>query len=238
MPTRVGDPQPIGSNDRLVGGWVVPLTEDPSPGWRRQFLQAAQASGLFYGDRMTVASATLVFEIERSALALACEKIDEWIGQANGEGPLSQPHSSGVSPAPRASTVLVVDDQPEIGPMAQDMLEPAGHVVLFTSDPLEALRLASHRPGGIDLLLVDVVMPVMDGRELARRMLVFRPDMKVLLMSGYEVAGLAETGWTFIKKPFGFKALIEKVADTLKQSNPPAPGTRQPHKWPRPVSQR
>jgi hypothetical protein len=81
----IGDPQPIGARDRLVGRWLVPLSEDPSPEWRRQFLEAAHASGLFYGDQMTVASAALLFEIERSALALACEKIDEWIVQANGE---------------------------------------------------------------------------------------------------------------------------------------------------------
>jgi CheY-like chemotaxis protein len=195
MPTRVGDPQPIGARDHLVGSWVVPLSEVPSPAWRRQFLQAAHASGLSYGDRMTVASATLVFEIERSAFALACEKIDEWIALANGESTVSQaaPFPT-ASLTPRAPTILVVDDHSDIGPMAQDMLESAGYIVLLTADPLEALRMASQRSGDIDLLLVDVVMPVMDGRQLARRMLVLRPHMKVMLMSGYEGSGLAETG--------------------------------------------
>jgi two-component system, cell cycle sensor histidine kinase and response regulator CckA len=189
---------------------------------------------------MTVASAALVFEIERSAFALACEKIDEWIAQANGETPLSNAQSPTESPAPRPSTILVVDDQPDIGPMARDMLEPAGYIVLLTSDPLEALRLASQRPRDIDLLLVDVVMPVMDGRELARRMRVLRPHMKVMLMSGYEVSGLAETGWSFIEKPFALQTLVQKVATTLKEGSPPdgPPGGGQPHQWPRPRSQR
>jgi CheY-like chemotaxis protein len=189
---------------------------------------------------MTVASAALVFEIERSALALACEKIDEWIALANGESTASQAPSPTASGTPRAPTILVVDDQPDIGPMAQDMLEPAGYIVLLTSDPLEALRLASQRPGDIDLLLVDVVMPVMDGRELARRMVVLRPHMKVMLMSGYEVSGLAETGWSFIEKPFALNTLVQAVATTLKEGSPPdgPSGGGPPHKWPRPPSQR
>jgi CheY-like chemotaxis protein len=236
MPTRVGDPQQIGGRDRLAARWHVSLSEDPSPGWRRQFLKVAHASGLFYGDQMTVAAAALVFEIERSALALACEKIDEWIAQANGESGLSNAPSPTESLAPHASTILVVDDQPDIGPMARDMLEPSGYVVVLTSDPLEALRLAGQRPGDIDLLIVDVVMPLMDGRELARRMLVLRPHMKVMLMSGYEVSGLAETGWSFIEKPFAVKALLEKVANTLKESRRPEgpPGCGPRRKWPRP----
>jgi CheY-like chemotaxis protein len=61
--------------------------------------------------------------------------------------------------------ILVVDDELTIGLMARDILESTGYVVLSTSDPLEAIRLARLRPGAIDLLLVDVVMPVMDGPE-------------------------------------------------------------------------
>jgi CheY-like chemotaxis protein len=189
---------------------------------------------------MTIVAASLVFEIERSALALACEKIDEWIAQTNGETPVPHASSPRAPSAPRPSTILVVDDQPDIGPMAQDILEPVGYIVLLTSDPLEALRLASQRPGDIDLLLVDVVMPVMDGRELARRMLAVRPHMKVMLMSGYEVSGLAESGWPVIKKPFALSTLVQKVATALKEDSPldGPPGGGQPHKWPRPGSQR
>ena len=60
-------------------------------------------------------------------------------------------------------------------------------------------------------------MPTMDGRELARRILWLRPTIKVVLMSGYEVSGLAESGWPFIQKPFGVKALAQKIADTLTE---------------------
>ena len=166
MPTRVGEPQHIGGSDRLPT-WFISLSEDPSAEWRQRFHRCAQASGIFSGAQLTVISAALVFEMERSALTLACEQIDDWIAQANGEAPFSVAQSRTESPGPRVSTILVVDDQPDIGPMAQDILEPVGYVVLLTSDPLEAVRMARHRPGDIDLLLVDVVMPLMDGRELA-----------------------------------------------------------------------
>jgi DNA-binding response OmpR family regulator len=159
--------------------------------------------------------------MERWALTLACEQIDEWIAQANSEPSSFEPQARADSPVPRVSTILVVDDQPDIGPMVRDILEPAGYVVLLTSDPLEAVRMARHRPGDIDLLLVDVVMPLMDGRELARRMLSLRPQMKVMLMSGYELSGLAKTGWPFIAKPFGIQELTQKIADTLREDRPP-----------------
>ena len=118
--------------------------------------------------------------------------------------------------------MTVVPGALDIGPMTRDILEPAGYVVLPTSDPVEAVRLARQRRGAIDLLLVDVVMPVMDGRELAGRILELRPNMKVILMSGYEVSGLGETGWPFIEKPFGIEALGQKVADTLREGRGPS----------------
>ena len=212
MLARVSEPQRIGGSDRLPT-WRVVLSEDPSAEWRRRFLEQAHKGGIFYRAQITVESAALVFDLERPVLGLACEKIDQWIAEANGAP----------SSTPRGLTILVVDDQPDIGPLARDILEPAGYVVLLTSDPLEAIRMARHRPGDIDLLLVDVVMPLMDGRELARRILSLRPKMKVMLMSGYEVSGLVETGWPFIAKPFGIQDLAQRVADTLREDRPPPP---------------
>jgi hypothetical protein len=68
---------------------------------------------------------------------------------------------------PRIITILVVDDDPTVGPWVGAALEPVGYAVLHTIDPLEAIRMGKNRPGDIDLLLVDVVMPLMDGRKLA-----------------------------------------------------------------------
>lgn len=117
------------------------------------------------------------------------------------------------SRASRVLTILVVDDDPSVGALARDILGSAGYLVLFTDDPIEAIQLARQRPGDIDLLLVDVLMPLMDGRELARRVLDLRPKVKVLLMSGFEMSGLRDAGWPFIAKPFGITALIEKIEE-------------------------
>src|SRR4029453_10290188 len=101
----------------------------------------------------------------------------------------------GAAPAgPQATTISNVYDQPEVWPLAEDILEPEGYAVGHTTDPMEAIRVARTRPGNIDLLLVDIVMPLMDGRELARRILALRPNVKVILMSGYEVSGIKEAG--------------------------------------------
>jgi hypothetical protein len=64
--------------------------------------------------------------MERSALTLACEQIDDWIAQANSEAPSSSAQSRTESPVPRVSTILVVDDEPDIGPLARDILALAG----------------------------------------------------------------------------------------------------------------
>lgn len=126
------------------------------------------------------------------------------------------------SPVARVLTVLVVDDDFGVASFARDTLGSAGYLVLSTGDPVEAMRLAKDREGDIDLLLVDVVMPLMDGRELARRLLALRPKMKVLLMSGFEMSGLRETGWPFIAKPFGVTELIEKIEECTTSKRRPS----------------
>jgi len=207
MPTRIGAPERIGGSDRLPT-WRLQLSEDPSPEWRRRFLEAIHADGLFIDRRIAVEGATIVFEVERPSFALTCEHIDQWIAKARGE-PTPPP------PARALPTILIVDDDPEIGPLAEDILESEGYAVAQTTDPLEAIRLTRQRPEGFDLLLVDFVMPLMDGRELARRIQGFHPGIKVILMSGYEVSGIKETGWPFVKKPFAVETLRRAVAASL-----------------------
>jgi len=215
MPNRLGEPWQVSRSDEIPI-WFIGLSDDPRPEWRLQFLCAAHTSGIFHDGRIKVEAAAILFEIEPSALSLACEKIDHWIAEANDAPSSSTPERPAELPVP-AATIMVVDDQVEIGRLARDILEPAGYSVMLMSDPFEAIRLARHHARTVDLLLTDVVMPLMDGRDLARRLLVLRPKLKVILMSGYEVSGLAETGWAFLAKPFGLAAVTQLVAEVLKK---------------------
>jgi CheY-like chemotaxis protein len=123
------------------------------------------------------------------------------------------PGNDKLTPAARLLTILVVDDDPAVGSLVRGLLGPPEYLVLYADDPFKAIRLARDHPGDIDLLLVDVVMPLMDGRALSRRVLDLRPTMKVLLMSGFEMSSLRDTGWPVIAKPFGITELIEKIEE-------------------------
>jgi PAS domain S-box-containing protein len=126
--------------------------------------------------------------------------------------------------APRASgeRVLVVEDEPVVRQMAARALQEYGYTVIEAGDGLEALRLIEDGAHPIELLVTDVVMPGMDGPELARRAAGLRPGLPVLFMSGYtddEIVrrGLLEAGQPFLQKPFTPEVLSEQVAELLKR---------------------
>ena len=119
-------------------------------------------------------------------------------------------------------TILVVEDEPEILHIARRMLEKQGYRVLTAGTPGEAIRLAEEHAGEIHLLVTDVVMPEMNGRDLAKKMLSLYPDMKRLFMSGYTADiiadhGVLDDGVHFIQKPFSMKDLVTKVREVLDQ---------------------
>jgi CheY-like chemotaxis protein len=100
------------------------------------------------------------------------------------------------------------------------MLERLGYTVVVARTPGEALTVAAEHIGPIDLLITDVVMPEMNGRELAERLSAFRPGLKCLYMSGYTAdiishRGVLDEGLNFIQKPFSMRDLAEKVRETL-----------------------
>ena len=84
-------------------------------------------------------------------------------------------------------TVLVVENEAAIKALVQMALERHGYVVLTAESGSEALRLAAAHQGPIDLLITDVVMPVMSGRQLVERLAAIKPDLKVIYMSGYTI---------------------------------------------------
>jgi len=117
-------------------------------------------------------------------------------------------------------TILLVEDEPMILEMTTTMLELQGYRVLAAVTPGEAMRLARDHTGDIALLVTDVVMPEMNGRDLARNLLPLYPAIKRLFMSGYTANviahhGVLDPGVHFIQKPFSSKGLAAKVRETL-----------------------
>lgn len=119
-------------------------------------------------------------------------------------------------------TVLLVEDEPAILNMGKIMLEQLGYRVLATDRPDEAIRMAEEHAGEIQLLLTDVVMPNMNGRDLAERLHSLYPGMKSLFMSGYTADVIAHRGVlgksvNFLQKPFSLRDLAVKVRQALKE---------------------
>ena len=133
--------------------------------------------------------------------------------------PTGDPHPV-AAPAAGNETVVLAEDERLVRVLAQKVLERAGYRVLVAAGGAEALALAERNDGPIHLLLTDVVMPEMTGRELARRLTSLRPGLRVLYMSGYAdeaVAqhGVLDPGTAFLQKPFTPEALAKKVRGVL-----------------------
>jgi signal transduction histidine kinase/ActR/RegA family two-component response regulator len=122
---------------------------------------------------------------------------------------------------PGHESILLLEDEPAILEMTTTMLQLLGYTVLAAGTTEEALRLAVMHEGEIDLLLTDVIMPEMNGRDLAGRLLVGQPEMRVLFMSGYAAnilthQGVLDAGVNFLEKPFSMQELAAKVRQTLE----------------------
>jgi len=118
-------------------------------------------------------------------------------------------------------TILLVEDEPAILKMVGRMLERLGYTVLSASSPGEAIRLSNEYGSSIHLLMTDVIMPEMNGRDLADRLLSVNPNLKRLYMSGYTAdlvapRGVLEDGVQFIQKPFSKTDLADKIRRVLK----------------------
>jgi two-component system, cell cycle sensor histidine kinase and response regulator CckA len=127
-----------------------------------------------------------------------------------------------VIPRGNGENVLVVEDDAAILILAETMLTCLGYKVLEASDPNLALQLAREHLGTIKLLLTDVVMPEMNGRDLARQVQALDPEIKVLFMSGYTADtvahhGVLDEGIRFLQKPFSIKDIANKVQQALDE---------------------
>ncbi|PIU50555.1 MAG: hybrid sensor histidine kinase/response regulator, partial [Desulfobacterales bacterium CG07_land_8_20_14_0_80_52_14] len=124
-------------------------------------------------------------------------------------------------PEGHGETVLLVEDDLSILAMGKAMLERLGYAILTAGDTNQALDLAKVHGGPIHLLMTDVVMPQMSGKDLALQMRTLNPEIKVLFMSGYTTniiahRGILDEAVHFIQKPFSMKNLASKVRKALE----------------------
>jgi DNA-binding response OmpR family regulator len=115
-------------------------------------------------------------------------------------------------------TILVVEDHPLLLKLVKDILEDAHFTVLTAGSAKKAIRVEGEFSGTIDLLLSDVMMPGMSGPDLAQKLKVQRPEMRIILMSAYPDGALLvlNYGWHFIQKPFLPLALVGRIKDVLR----------------------
>jgi PAS domain S-box-containing protein len=135
-------------------------------------------------------------------------------------GPAPRSPAEAVLTPGRGETILLVEDAQRVRAVVREILEMSGYVVLEARHGAEALEISNRHPGAIHLLVTDVVMPQMSGRELAQRLATLRPDLKVLYMSGYTDDaivrhGVLAAGIAFLSKPFTPDALALKVREVL-----------------------
>ncbi len=136
------------------------------------------------------------------------------------EAMAGRPESAPFMPLSRGETVMIVEDDPTVLELSMMMLQQLGYVVIATHSPNEAIGVAEEDNSEIDLVITDVVMPEMNGRELVDRLMKILPDMKYLFMSGYTAAVIAQQGVlekdvNFIQKPFKLKDLATKIRRIL-----------------------
>jgi two-component system, cell cycle sensor histidine kinase and response regulator CckA len=138
------------------------------------------------------------------------------------QDPLPVPAPDDEEPVSRhgTETIVVVEDDPSVRELVRLMLDGCGYEILSAPDADSAARLCSEHPGGVDLLLTDVVMPDVGGRVLAERLTALFPRLRVLFMSGYSDEavfrhGIIRPDTAFIEKPFSQAGLARKVREVL-----------------------
>jgi two-component system cell cycle sensor histidine kinase/response regulator CckA len=121
--------------------------------------------------------------------------------------------------------ILAVDDEPLLRDLMATVLEENGFSVLTAGSGAEAISLFREHRSEIDLLISDIIMPGMDGPSLAVQLQKWRPDLKVLLISGHCDPSQLSCGFEFLAKPFGLSEMVAKVRALLRRKGLQAVGT-------------
>jgi PAS domain S-box-containing protein len=159
-----------------------------------------------------------------------------WVYSEPGKGTtfkLYFPRVSGVADTPRPArrtpaslrgdeTILLVEDDPQVRAIAASVLRRNGYVVLETANGGEAIMICEQHGAKIDLLVTDVVLPLMSGRQIAERVRGMRPEIKILFMSGYTddavlQHGILDSGMAYLQKPITPSSLTQKVREVIDQ---------------------
>jgi PAS domain S-box-containing protein len=133
--------------------------------------------------------------------------------------PASQPSES--APKPASGTVMIVDDEEETLRFVRDTVESFGYKVIAVGNAIQALQIFREKSGEIDLVITDIFMPVIDGRDMIRNVKAIKPSVKVLAMSGYQIEEFVRNDIpvdAFLGKPFGGIELMSRV-NKLMQPN-------------------
>ena len=152
-----------------------------------------------------------------------------YLPRVDSASPAAERSPRAAAPTGGTETILLVEDEDGVRELARDILRSSGYTVLEGRNGAEGLLLGERHQGALDLLLTDVVMPRMSGRELAERMVSLRPELSVLYMSGYTDDAVIRHGvlgsdTAFLQKPFTPAALVQRVRETLDQARRvPAP---------------
>jgi CheY-like chemotaxis protein len=122
-------------------------------------------------------------------------------------------------------TILVVDDEAQVRNLARDILVGAGYRVLEAEDGESALRIAEEHSGAIHVVLTDVMMPGINGKQLGDRLLALRPDIKTIFMSGRAAEVISDAGVLIpvdacVAQPFTVERLLNKVRERLEYRSP------------------
>ena len=149
-----------------------------------------------------------------------------FLPQAEGESALKESRPLSPQLLQGSETILVVEDNDLVRDMTSEVLKQYGYKVIEAPGGEKALKVIQEYPGKIDLLLTDVVMPDLNGRELADQILTLKPGIRVLYMSGYTdnaivQYGILNPGLAFIEKPFSPELLAEKLRRVLRVDPPP-----------------
>jgi DNA-binding response OmpR family regulator len=120
-----------------------------------------------------------------------------------------------------SETILVVDDEPMVKQLARDVLKRYGYTVLTAGGGEEAIDVFRQRSTEIDAVILDMVMPTMEGKEVFRRLQEIKPGVKVIVSSGYshdrDADGLLEQGArSFVQKPFRIAELVKVVGEVIE----------------------